>query len=111
MANRFCQRCFWILLLLLLPAAFGCGGSQASVSGTVTYEGEEIERGYISFFPIDGKGPSAGAEILAGRYSASGLTPGKNRVVISAVPKELVKPMTQAEAFKVKAKLKGGSPV
>src|SRR5690348_13499226 len=63
----------------------GCGGSTASVSGTVTYEGAPAGKGYITFQPADGKGQSAGAEIRDGKYSATGLTPGKKVVNIEAV--------------------------
>src|SRR5262249_31948051 len=59
----------------------------------------------------DGKGPTAGAEILGGRYTASGITPGKNHVRITAAPKELVRPMDPEEAMKLKGKMKFDSPV
>jgi hypothetical protein len=54
------------------------------VKGTVTYEGKEVEDGWIRFAPVDGKGPTTGGKINAGHYEVSGMLPGKQRVTLSA---------------------------
>src|SRR4051794_28762882 len=66
----------------------GCGGGGlATVSGAVTYEGETVGEGYVTFTPADGRGPDAGGPIAAGRYSVAGLTPGRKVVKVVAVKK------------------------
>lgn len=66
----------------------GCGGGGlATVSGAVTYESEPVGEGYVTFTPADGKGPDAGGPIAAGRYSVSGMTPGRKLVKVVAVKK------------------------
>jgi hypothetical protein len=56
---------------------------RARVSGIVTYEGKPVESGAITFFPVDGKSPTAGAMITQGEYSAV-VALGEMKVVISA---------------------------
>jgi hypothetical protein len=57
--------------------ASGCtSATTASIAGAVTYDGEPVGDGYITFTPADGKGPDAGGKIENGRYSVSGLSPG-----------------------------------
>lgn len=65
-------------LLLLLA---GCGGSTA-VTGSVSYEGQPVESGSITFLPADGQGPSAGAAISGGQYRVDEITPGEKTVQI-----------------------------
>lgn len=59
------------LPLLLLTAVVGCGESWPTVplSGTVTVDGKPVERGHISFAPLEkDMGPDASAPIVNGRY-------------------------------------------
>ncbi len=72
-----------VLALCLVP---GCG-KPSSVSGRVTYEGENVADGTITFLPADGKGPSAGGKITDGRYTVSPITPGRKLVQIVSVKK------------------------
>jgi hypothetical protein len=74
-----------IALLLILVS--GCGGSSASISGTVTYNGEPVGDGSITFIPVDGKGPQAGGPIEAGHYGVDNITPGPKLVRIEAYKK------------------------
>lgn len=77
---------------VILATAFlvGCGGSSGPgrlpLSGTVKVNGEDIEKGAISFRPAYGHdGPAALATINKGRYgfsSSSGPVPGPHKVVI-----------------------------
>lgn len=70
----------------LFASAIGCGDSNlARVSGTVTYEGEPIEKGSINFLPVDGKGASAGGQIVAGKYEVAEVPPGQKLVEVIAV--------------------------
>lgn len=70
------------LLVVLLS---GCGGSNATFTGEVTYEGKAVGNGYITFLSADGEGPSTGGEISDGRYTVENLTPGPKIVKIEAV--------------------------
>ena len=63
--------CFLVLL--------GCGDNSGNyeVSGTVTWDGQPIPKGFISFIPDKDKGnsgPGGGAEIVDGKYRTP---PGK----------------------------------
>ena len=69
------------LLLVLLS---GCGSS-AYISGDVTYDGEPVEKGTITFLPADGKGASAGGVIEKGHYKAPNVPPGAKIIKIEAV--------------------------
>ena len=76
------------ITLILLLAVSGCGGSTA-VSGSVSYEGQPVENGSITFIPADGRGPSSGGTITAGRYQVRDVTSGEKIVQIvglKAVP-------------------------
>lgn len=48
----------------------GCGESvkMAHVRGTVSVDGKPLGDGAITFFPVDGKGPTTGALIEGGEY-------------------------------------------
>lgn len=65
-----------LFLPLLALVSIGCSGGDLEkvvVSGTVTYEGEPVHYGYVTFKPIRGtKGPSSGALINDGKYVADG---------------------------------------
>jgi hypothetical protein len=72
-------------LLALAALVPGCGSNAGSVSGEVTYEGQPVGDGMISFLPADGKGPAAGGSIAGGLYAVENLTPGPKVVKIEAV--------------------------
>jgi hypothetical protein len=51
-----------------------CGCTEPTtgiVTGAVKVDGTPATTGAIAFFPIDGKSPTAGAEIIDGRYEAT----------------------------------------
>jgi len=76
-----------LLATLLVLAAAGCGSSQtASLSGTVTLNGEPLAKGHISFTPDDDQGGTAGADVENGRYQIANLKPGTYHVQIVGVP-------------------------
>lgn len=70
--------------LLVMSLIAGCGGDGVTVSGTVTYNGQPVEKGSISFQPADGKGNSAGGDITAGKFSVKNVAPGKNKVLVAS---------------------------
>ena len=60
----------------------GCGSDDTvEIAGEVTYDGEPVPQGQISFVPVDPVGPPEGAVIEDGRYTAR-VTPGRKRVKI-----------------------------
>jgi hypothetical protein len=86
-------RTAWILVALVSLIPAGCGaGNTATVTGKVTYDGQPVESGFITFFPDDQRGSTAEGEIINGEYAVSNLTPGKKRVFISIT--EQVEPLT-----------------
>ncbi len=74
----------WLVASAGIIAATGCGPVTSTVSGTVTFNGEAVAKGAISFFPSDGKGQPAGGLIADGRYSVTGMAPGEKIVQLSA---------------------------
>jgi hypothetical protein len=48
--------------------ATGCNRSPPVVEGMVTLDGAPIDAGVIELIPADGRGPTAGTGITAGRY-------------------------------------------
>jgi hypothetical protein len=80
-----------LLLPLVLVLACGCGGRAAKLSGHVTYKGQPVGGGSVSFYPKTGGGYSA---IIApdGTYTTTDLPPGEMAVAIeteSAKGKEI----------------------
>jgi hypothetical protein len=82
---------FAILCLVLCPALAGCGSAkykgakQYPLAGEVTFEGEPIDVGSISFIPESGKGRPSGGVITDGKYDVPeemGANAGKYRVEI-----------------------------
>ena len=72
-------------VLAALLALGGCGNSDpmGEVSGIVRRDGNPLPSGTITFFPVDGKTATAGAEIKNGYYAAK-VPVGTMKVVISA---------------------------
>ena len=68
----------------LLVLVTGCSGTATyKVVGTVTWEGNEVEDGQITFLPEDGNLHPATAKIVNGGYEAR-VPAGKMKVEISA---------------------------
>jgi hypothetical protein len=74
------------LIAAALAMCPGCGSNRNTIEGAVTFDGQPVERGSITFEPASGEGPSAGGTIQNGRYKidADGITPGEMVVRISA---------------------------
>jgi hypothetical protein len=63
--------------------ACGCGDNlkpRYRVSGKVTYKGQPVAKGTISFSPLDQAGEGAYGEVVAGSYSLTTYTPGDGAV-------------------------------
>ena len=93
-------------LAFMFLAALGCGGSGTSVSGEVTFNGKPIEKGYVTFNPVDGKSTPVGAEIVNGKFTAKNVSVGKNKVLVAstAAPESVPETMDAAIAEAKKAK-------
>ncbi len=63
----------------------GCGGGGgSSVSGTVTFNGQPVEKGLISFYSADGKGTPVGGPISGGKYTVKNVPVGKAKVEVTS---------------------------
>lgn len=89
----------WTILGGLILAT-GCGTSGptlAQLSGTVTFKGQPVPAGYITFTPGVGVGAVRVVQIKDGRYDTSemigekGVHPGANTVVIAGFDGKVVK--------------------
>jgi len=76
-------------LAALVPLLLGCGG-KASVGGKITYDGKEVDKGFITFYPADDRGTAVGSEVRDGHYSVPEIEPGKKRVLISTQAQPVV---------------------
>lgn len=85
-------RAAWTMAgLAALATVFGCGpggGTPASLSGQVTYDGEPVAEGNIRLMPLGETGGAGGAsKITGGSYQIpadEGMVAGEYRVVITA---------------------------
>jgi hypothetical protein len=73
-----------VLLLILLFGVIGCSGA-GKVSGTVTYAGEKVPIGTITFHPEKAGVQGATVEILDGKYTAEKVPPGTATVTVSTI--------------------------
>ncbi|MDZ7616155.1 MAG: hypothetical protein U1E05_04075 [Patescibacteria group bacterium] len=67
----------------------GCGGGEprGDIDGTVTFDGNAVQAGIVSFESADGTSPVRNVAIHEGKYRAAGdtgLAPGRYRVRIAA---------------------------
>lgn len=74
----------WLSVAQVALIGCGCVESSASVSGSISLDGVELETGWIMFIPVEGTpGGIAGSSVEEGAYSiVGGLRPGKYRVEI-----------------------------
>jgi len=84
MRSRLLSLVSLLCFLGLTFAIAGCSGGN-TIEGTVTYNGEVVDNGGISFAPTN-KGNPVGTGIIDGKYMVSadrGPQPGKHRVTIN----------------------------
>ena len=98
-----------LALSLCWLALCGCGSTN-SVAGKVTYDGADVEEGYITFFPNQTKGAEKASPIKAGAYEVSDLTPGPHIVEVTASKKiQFALSSEEMEAKYKAAKAKGNT--
>jgi hypothetical protein len=70
------------LTLVALVAAVGCstGPAVGTVNGEVTFDGQPVKDGHVSFTPVDGKGQTGGAPINEGKFKAEQVSATKMKV-------------------------------
>jgi hypothetical protein len=92
-------RSFLVLLALIgsVPLA-GCE-QRNSLTGAVTYNGDPVEKGAISFQPAGGAGTGFGATIVDGKYTVDKVLPGQYIASIRGVHVKLA-PQSTEEAIK-----------
>jgi hypothetical protein len=89
------------LTFIGVVALSGCGqGDGARVAGSVTYNGEPIENGAITFQAVGGD-DSFSASIVNGQYSASAAPSGQYKASIQATT--AAESATSREAFQQQA--------
>ncbi len=91
--RRLATALFILLPSSLIPLVSGCGGGgpeTAPVTGTVTYQGNPLPKGAITFYPASGR-PAYG-KIVDGKIvdvtllkPGDGAIPGPNKVSITSV--------------------------
>ncbi|MDR3198871.1 MAG: hypothetical protein LBU34_13475 [Planctomycetaceae bacterium] len=81
------------IVVCLAVCCFGCssgdGLKRAAVEGTVTLDNKPLEKGFVSWFPLNGEGPTVGADIQNGKYKIikkNGPVVGEYRVEIKGQP-------------------------
>ena len=78
----------WAFAAAIFTGCSGNAGPQrVVVSGTVTYRGQPVERGWIRFFPQQGQLPASGAVIVDGKYQVAdkgGVPTGTHRIEVVA---------------------------
>ncbi|MDR0704592.1 MAG: hypothetical protein LBF88_06340 [Planctomycetaceae bacterium] len=86
-------RCQLFIVVSLFICCFGCfsgdGLNRAAVEGTVTLDNKPLEKGFISWFPLNREGPTVGADIQNGKYKLNkknGPVVGEYRVTINGQP-------------------------
>ncbi len=89
---------FATTLALCCVAFCGCEPKDGftAVKGTVTFDGEPLKEGYITFAPKGGAGTTSGAQIVDGKYEAR-VTPGTLGVAITADKKEKIENPTHEQ--------------
>ncbi len=73
-------------LCLLCVGMVGCSRNsdgKIAVTGNVTFQGEPVELGSITFMPVDGTGTTNGGEIVNGHFEVR-VSPGEQAVQIYA---------------------------
>jgi hypothetical protein len=86
---------FKLALLATICTVSGCS-QETSISGTVTFNGEPIERGSIRFVSTEKQGPTFGAVIRNGKYTVEKAVPGPKVATIQAMNEKAV-PTSSAE--------------
>jgi hypothetical protein len=79
------RRLFSICAIAAAIVVVGCerAPTGGTVTGTVTFDGQPLKDGIVSFAPFDGKGQTSDAKIADGKFTAS-VSIGTMKVMFSA---------------------------
>lgn len=91
---------FFLLGTFLLLATACSRSHKTEVTGQVMIDERPVSYGVISFWPVDGMGPSAQGLIQDGKYRLE-VSPGEKKVGVEAVEKTGEQPLPGAENVNV----------
>lgn len=74
-----------LALTVLVVAGCGCGGRKGEVSGTVSYRGQPLPVGTVTFFGKDNQNVGSSA-ISEGKYKVSQVPPGSVKITVATPP-------------------------
>lgn len=78
---------YYLPIALLIASLAGCfSSSTGTVTGVVTFNGQPLEKGLITFSPTGSTGGTAGGDIVAGKFQIEGLVPAAYQVSVAALP-------------------------
>jgi hypothetical protein len=86
---------FRLIVLATVGVVAGCA-QETTISGTVTFNGQPVERGSIRFVSTEKQGPTFGAVIKDGQYTVEKAVPGPKVATIQAMNEKAV-PTSSAE--------------
>ncbi len=87
--TKVCRRTTFVWTVALVLSAAGCQ-QHDSLYGTVTYNGEPVEKGSILFMSADGYGSGFGAQVRDGSYSTEQVKLGKHVAIVRGLEKPAV---------------------
>ena len=93
------------LIASLVPAAallfLGCGGGRGDITGEVTYKGEPLSVGRITFLSQVGKQEVKSANIIRGKYTIPAFPAGPVKISVESFPPPPEETLTNAKMAKV----------
>ena len=93
------------LIVSLVPAAallfLGCGGGKGDITGEVTYKGEPLSVGRITFLSQVGKQEVKSANIIRGKYTIGGFPVGPVKIGVESFEPPPAEALTNAKMAKV----------
>jgi hypothetical protein len=84
-ALRKCQALAGCLIALVALLAIGCGGGKGDVSGEVSFNGQPIPWGRITFLSQVGNRPAISGSIRNGRYTIKGCPAGPVKISVESI--------------------------
>jgi len=98
------------LLFVGVFCSTGCRQAD-SLSGTVTYNGQPVERGSVTFASADGSGPGFGAQVVNGEYKADKVRRGQHVAYVRGLTKPVVLTKEASIELREKRNNRYGLPV
>ena len=88
-----------LLMAVGVSCVAGCRQSH-SISGTVTYNGQPVEMGSVTFASADGSGPGFGAQVVQGQYDAVKVRLGRHVAFVRGLTDAPI--LTKEESIKLR---------